>query len=151
LVGLQVQITVTNSGTTANNPLALTFVLDASIIPPGQDENTIVIFRNGTLVPNCATFPGSTVANPDPCVSDRTLLAGGDVQIKVLTSAASTWNVGVLTAGSVGGIAALTVSNSGSPVPWMPLAAVVVTALALGAGLWYSRRRWVALAGRRRR
>jgi hypothetical protein len=44
----------------------------------------------------------------------------------------------------VGGLVALSVSDSGSPVPWTPLAAVAagVTAV-LAAGLWYARRRWL--------
>jgi hypothetical protein len=43
----------------------------------------------------------------------------------------------------VGGTVGLAVSNSGSPIPWAPLAAVSAGALALlGAGFWYGRRRW---------
>ncbi len=44
----------------------------------------------------------------------------------------------------VGGVAALTVSGSGSPFPWAPLAAVAAGVVAvMGAGLWYGRRRWL--------
>jgi YVTN family beta-propeller protein len=46
--------------------------------------------------------------------------------------------------GPVGGVAALTVSSSGSPVPWTPLAALAASVTAvMGAGLWYGRRRWL--------
>jgi hypothetical protein len=44
----------------------------------------------------------------------------------------------------VGGVATLTVSDTGSPVPWTPLAAVAAGVMAvMGAGLWYGRRRWL--------
>lgn len=60
------------------------------VIPPGGYANTIYIFKNGVLVPDCA--PGSTTADPDPSVSGRALAA--DVEIKVLSSVASNWNFG---------------------------------------------------------
>jgi hypothetical protein len=45
---------------------------------------------------------------------------------------------------AVGGVAALSVSNSGSSLPWTPLAAVAASVMAaLAAGVWYSRRRWL--------
>ena len=56
-------------------------------------QNTIQIFKDGVLVPACSGAPGA--ASPDPCVSDRQLLAGGDVQITVLTSTASVWTFAV--------------------------------------------------------
>ncbi len=73
-------------------PLALAFRIDQSRIPVGQDENTITVFRNGIPVGEC---PGSTVASPDPCASSRVFLGDGDVEITVLTSEASEWNLGV--------------------------------------------------------
>ena len=66
-------------------------MLDASIIPAGQDETTIVVFRNGVAIPNC-TSPGSGIANPDPCVYSRQKLLTGDIALGVYTSAASHWN-----------------------------------------------------------
>lgn len=78
---------------TAANPLVVVFQIDASLIPAGQTKDTIQIFRNGVLVPNCTGTPGT--ASPDPCVSSRVDLAGGDVQITVLTSTASSWDVGI--------------------------------------------------------
>ena len=73
---------------TANDPLVLVFTIDASIIPAGQDQNTITILKDGVMVPDCL---GSSTASPDPCVSQRTPLAGGDVELTVLTSTASQW------------------------------------------------------------
>jgi hypothetical protein len=49
----------------------------------------IQVFKNGVLVPACSGPAG--VASPDPCVSARAMLSGGDVAITVLTSTASDW------------------------------------------------------------
>jgi hypothetical protein len=44
----------------------------------------------------------------------------------------------------VGGLVALSVSDSGSPFPSLPLAAIAAGVMAvMGAGLWYGRRRWL--------
>ena len=85
------QVNVEAPEATVGNPLILKFVLDASLLPEGQDPNTIEVFKNGTLVGECADASGTT-ASPDPCVSKREALAGGDVAISVLTSHASAWN-----------------------------------------------------------
>ncbi len=77
----------------AGDPLVIVFTLDVSIIPSGENQNTIKLFRNGSLVPNCGGSPGT--ASPDPCISKRNLLVGpaaGDVQLTVLTTDASAWN-----------------------------------------------------------
>ncbi|MCH8920266.1 MAG: DNRLRE domain-containing protein [Chloroflexi bacterium] len=92
-LGQEVIITAPNA--TAADPLVIKFRIDATLVPPGEDENTIDIFKDGVLVPNCDTFPGSTTAAPDPCVTDRVLLGDGDVEITVLTSTASGWNFGI--------------------------------------------------------
>jgi hypothetical protein len=72
---------------TAANPLKIVFLVDSTLVPAGGVA-AIPISKNGTLVAEC---PGSTTASPDPCVSNRTLLANGDAQITVLTSTASDW------------------------------------------------------------
>jgi len=87
------QVTVSAPAATPDAPLVLVFLIDGSRIPPGADQDTIQIFKDGVLVPACTGAPG--VASPDPCVSDRQLLAGGDVQITVLTSTASVWTFAV--------------------------------------------------------
>ena len=88
-LGRQVQI---NSSVvaTAANPLQIVFTIDASLLA-GANPASIVVFRNGMPLPDCTAAPTAT---PDPCVLLRTALAGGDARVTVLTSAASTWNLG---------------------------------------------------------
>jgi ABC-type oligopeptide transport system substrate-binding subunit len=77
------------------NPLRLTFSLDASVLN-GADPSTVDVFRDGAVIPACDDQSGT--ASPDPCVLSRTVLSGGDVQITVLSSHASTWNFALLPA-----------------------------------------------------
>ncbi|MBA2692070.1 MAG: Ig-like domain-containing protein [Rubrobacter sp.] len=91
LLGQQVDITAPDA--TASDPLILKFRLDASLIPEGANQNTVQVFRNGTQVENCGGASGT--ASPDPCVSERKLLADGDIEFTILTSKASRWNFGV--------------------------------------------------------
>ncbi|HEX8645531.1 MAG TPA: Ig-like domain-containing protein [Thermoleophilaceae bacterium] len=79
-----------NIGAPDGNPLTLTFTLDSSIVPAGQDESTITVFRDGVAVADC-TAP----LVPDPCVAERTLLGDGDVRLVVTSTHASRWNFGV--------------------------------------------------------
>ena len=72
----QVNITVLNpDGTeltaTAANPIRLAFTIDGSLLLPGENENTIQIFRNGVLIPNCLGQRSIPAANLDPCVTAR--------------------------------------------------------------------------------
>jgi hypothetical protein len=76
---------------TASSPLQFTFELDASVLG-GATAQSLEVFRNGGIVPNCAGAPG--VASPDPCVSSRVMLPDGNVQVTVLSSGASVWNFG---------------------------------------------------------
>jgi hypothetical protein len=91
-LGHEVRITAPTA--TPSAPLVLVFELDASIIPVGEDENSITLFRNGVVVPACSGTPGE--ASPDPGVDARVLQGDGDVEVTVLTSSASAWNFGVL-------------------------------------------------------
>ncbi len=75
---------------TPENPIELRFRVDASSLQ-GQTAQTLVVFRNGSLVENCIT-PGIT--DPDPCVTQRNTLGDGDVELVVLTSHASVWILG---------------------------------------------------------
>lgn len=77
-------------------PLILVFSIDAGLIPAGQTSATIQVRKNGVLVPTCTGAAG--VASPDPCVASRTTLGDGDVQVTVLTSTASAWEMGTLEA-----------------------------------------------------
>ncbi len=76
---------------TASNPLALTFTLHSSATG-GASAASIQVFRNGVPVADCT---GAPQAIPDPCVTERADLAGGDVRVAVLTSHASGWNFAV--------------------------------------------------------
>jgi hypothetical protein len=82
---------------TAADPLVIAFRVDASAVPLGQDHTSIQVFRNGTPVPACNGAGTAGPANPDPCVGRRETLADGDVEIVVLTSQASLWNLGIRT------------------------------------------------------
>ena len=81
---------------TAENPLVLKFVLDASLIPEGTDASAIEVFRDDAPMEDCAANSG-TAASPDPRVSERNLLGDGDVELVVRTSHASVWNMGCVT------------------------------------------------------
>lgn len=82
------QITITAPPGSVSNPLIIVFRINSSLIPAGEDENTIQILRNGVEVPPCTGAPGT--ASPDPCVSSRSVV-GGDIEVTVLTSTASDW------------------------------------------------------------
>jgi len=75
--------------------LTFVFLLDPSIIPAGQNKDTVQVFRNGVVVANC-TGAG---LSPDPCVGLREL-AGDDIKLTVRTSAAGRWSFGKRTANS---------------------------------------------------
>lgn len=92
--GQEIQI-VAPTAVVPDNPLVFTFLMDASLIPSGQDASTVQIFRNGALVEACTGPSGSAI--PWPCVSNRVMLPDGDIEITVLTMAASNWNFGVST------------------------------------------------------
>jgi hypothetical protein len=88
-IGQHVQIDAAPDATPAS-PFTIGFVIDASVIPAGQSAATIVVDKNGTVVPPCTGSPGT--ASPDPCVANRQTLAGGDAQITILSSTASAWD-----------------------------------------------------------
>jgi len=92
--GQQVDISVPGSST-SDNPYKLEFALDSSLIPSGENADTIQLFRNGARLPDCTGAEGT--AEPDPCVWSRTQLgSNGDVKITAYTSNASSWNFGRL-------------------------------------------------------
>lgn len=77
-------------------PMLLRFRFDGSLRGPGESIGAITVFRNGAAVADCI----GDGATPDPCVSSRTELASGDMEIVVLTSRASTWSFGRALPGS---------------------------------------------------
>jgi hypothetical protein len=101
-LGQQVQINAAPA--TAALPLRIAFRLDPSL---GAFAATLAIFRNGVDLGPCS----GVNAVPDPCVLSRTTLADGDIEIVVLTSAASTWTFGTPIVKRGGIAAALTTSN----------------------------------------
>ncbi|TDI95188.1 MAG: DUF4215 domain-containing protein [Deltaproteobacteria bacterium] len=88
--GQEVEITAPDA--TASNPLVLVFELDATIIPEGEDETSIAVFKDGIFVPGCTGAPGT--ADPDACVSARVLQGDGDIEITILSSTASEFDFG---------------------------------------------------------
>jgi hypothetical protein len=125
LFGKQVEITTSVAATTAN-PFVFRFDLDASLIPPGETQDTVVVRRNGTPVGACTGAAGQAV--PTPCVSLRALLHGGDAEgdiaITVLTEAASIWTFATVRPYAFGGFLrpvdnrpVVNTTNSGSAIP----------------------------------
>jgi hypothetical protein len=90
LVGQHADVTAPSA--TASDPLVLTFLIDLTAIPPGQDPATIQVFRDGVAVEACLGQPGT--AFPDPCVSQRGTF-GDDYLITVLSTHASRWTFGL--------------------------------------------------------
>ncbi|MEX2136624.1 MAG: PxKF domain-containing protein [Chloroflexota bacterium] len=96
--GEQVVITAPVA-TDAADPLLLTFKLDASLVPDGENAQSIVILRtalNSTeVVPECDDIaPAAAAAVASPCVWQRVDEVGGGVSITVATLQASKWNFG---------------------------------------------------------
>lgn len=131
------QVSISAPPGTPNSPLSLTFNIDASLLGPGQDLSTINVFRNGAHVFDCSAPPG--IAGPDPCVSSKATVAGGDLRFVVLTSGASVWNFGPYT--PVGGTVTLPIAGSdgGVPIRWM--AAIAIIAMMAVAYVWQGQRR----------
>jgi hypothetical protein len=98
------QVNITAPVATVELPLRLTFRIEATL---GANALTLQVFRNGVQVPAC-TGAGAT---PDPCIASRTILSDGDVELVVLTSAASAWTFGTPIVRRGGIAAALTTSN----------------------------------------
>lgn len=84
------QVSVQAPAASAANPLKITFWLDSSIVPYGQDRFTVDIYKDDVKVPDCANQSG--VASPDPCVYSRTLFEGDDAEIEVRSSTNGFWN-----------------------------------------------------------
>ena len=84
------QVTITAPDASVEEPLIIVFRINASMVPLGEDELSIKIYKDGVEVPDNIS---TKIASPDPCVSNRTRLLNGDIEITVLTSNASTWLV----------------------------------------------------------
>ncbi|WP_448625921.1 CARDB domain-containing protein [Geodermatophilus sp. URMC 64] len=85
------QVDITAPTQTVEDPLRLSFLIDASLVPPGESAATVQLFRDGQPIAPCES---DTQAIPDPCVLGRGD-SGGDIRIVALSSHASAWNVGL--------------------------------------------------------
>ena len=95
------EIDVTAPVATWDNPLALTFRIDSSVLPSWRDPLATDVFRNGVLVPDClgsltALPPDGGAPDGYPCVAVR-VLEDGDLILTIRTPHASLWNFGVPT------------------------------------------------------
>ena len=89
---LNLEFHITAPPASPADPLMLVFLIHESMVPPGMDVNSIQLFKDGAMVPECTGPPGT--ASPDPCVASRQS-GGGVFQITVLTSSASIWSFAV--------------------------------------------------------
>jgi hypothetical protein len=96
---------------TAEAPLTFTFDVD-STLSGGAPASAVSIFRNGVAVADCDGPVG--VASPDPCVTSRTDLGGGNTRFTVLSSGASVWAMGTASGISVGS-ASIAEGTTGKP------------------------------------
>ncbi len=94
------QVDITAPAASVNNPLTLVFRIDGSLLPAGTTKDNLAIFKNGGPAPISGCTSTAPI-DPDPCVSSRVALSGGDIEITVLTSDASTWNFGVAQPGTL--------------------------------------------------
>lgn len=78
-----------------DDPLVVTFEIDASIVPAGEDATSLQVLRDNAPAGACS---GATGAVPDPCIAERTTLPTGNIRLTVRTSHASLWNVAIRTA-----------------------------------------------------
>jgi hypothetical protein len=85
------QLSIAAPGASVANPLTLDFMIDSSKVPAGESAQTLQVTRNGAAIAACAN---QTTANPDPCVFSRTTTAGGDIDVKVHSTTASSWASG---------------------------------------------------------
>jgi cysteine-rich repeat protein len=90
LIGITVEIEAPAATTSA--PLEITFTVDASVIPSGVDLSQLQMVRDHVPFDDCI---GPGVADPDPCLASLVALPSGDVEIAVLSSHASLWQLGV--------------------------------------------------------
>jgi cysteine-rich repeat protein len=103
-LGIAVQIEAPAESTAS--PLVITLTIDASLLPPQVDVTQFQALRDGVPLADCQH---PTAAEPDPCLSDLTVLPGGDIELVARTSHASLWQVGLrgLNKGELGCVKAM--------------------------------------------
>jgi VCBS repeat-containing protein len=80
---------------TLADPIVVSFVLDHTLIPPDDNQDSVAMFRNTAPIPNCLGATAIPSADADLCISERVTLDGGDIRFTILTTHASHWNMGV--------------------------------------------------------
>jgi hypothetical protein len=85
------QISVSAPQETVESPLTLSFRIDSSKVPTGEDENSVQVTRNAVVIPACTD---ATTATPDPCVFSRQRLSDGDIRVSIHSTTASVWGSG---------------------------------------------------------
>ena len=73
-------------------PLSLSFLTDAGLLPVPEDPDSVEVYRDGTAILACT---GAPQAVPDPCVSSRAIDGDGDLTLTILSSHASVWEFAV--------------------------------------------------------
>jgi uncharacterized repeat protein (TIGR01451 family) len=114
-VGGEVHISVSPDGT-IDDPLVVQLRLDLSSLPPGQQDVTkLKVFKDAAKILDCDPSPprAAGTASPDPCVSDGPVQVGSYVQITVLTSTASIWDIGAPKPTCNGKVATIVGTNAG--------------------------------------
>ncbi len=137
------QVNITAPPATPEDPLVVTFVLDASLIDD-EDPASITVFREGVPLAGCTGAAGT--ASPDPCLASRTVLADGDLELVALTSAASAWNFGVRADIASATPTPRSIPNTAGEAPADPNAIVLTAVLLVGSSAVL-----LALTGGRRR
>ena len=96
-VDFTIQMEITAPEQTEDDPLRVVFTVHSSLVPSGGAP-ALRVFRkgDGEAAPTevDATCPVGGKASANGCIAERKTLANGDVELVVLTSHASTWNVG---------------------------------------------------------
>ncbi len=86
----EIEVEISAPPATPADPLVIVYRLDASL---GVDPS-VQFRRDGFPVPDCNGAVG--MADPDPCVDARLLLADGDVELTILGSTSSLWSFGMV-------------------------------------------------------
>jgi cysteine-rich repeat protein len=91
-------VTITAPAGTVADPITLVFEIHSSLLPDGETFETLGVFRNGVLLPECPVDGGGlpilTAGVVEECISARALQFPDTVELTVLTVQASLWSFG---------------------------------------------------------
>ena len=85
-------VDITAPQASADKPLRLVFIYDASVIPGGLRTSRAKMFHDGLLVPRCDK--GVNTASPDPCLASVKKITGRDFRFTVRSSTNGRWRPG---------------------------------------------------------